>query len=177
MGTRAVIYTRVSSDPHDRGRSVDEQEQDCRAVCRHNGWDVARVFSDNDRSASRYATKTRPEHGKLIGFIESGGADVLVTWESSRAQRDLDAYTKLRRLCERHGILWSYQGRVYDMGESTDRFSTGLDALLAERESDETRKRVLRAVRANAEKGRPHGKLLFGYRREYDPVKSELIGQ
>ena len=56
-----------------------------------NGWEVVRVFTDNDRSASRYATKTRPEHTRLIKFIESGGADVLVTWESSRAQRDLDA--------------------------------------------------------------------------------------
>ena len=76
-------------------------------MCRRNGWEVVRIFTDNDRSASRYATKTRPEHVKLIKFIESGGADVLVTWESSRAQRDLDAYTKLRSLCERHGILWS----------------------------------------------------------------------
>src|SRR3712207_5461062 len=156
---RAVIYTRVSSDPNDRGRSVTEQETDCRAVCAHNGWDVVRVFSDNDRSASRYATKVRREHRQLVTFLESGAADVLVTWESSRAQRDLRAYADLRDLCEERGVLLSYSGRTYDMSESDDRFSTGLDALLAERESDQTRKRVLRAVRANAEKGRPHGKL------------------
>src|SRR3954469_6987933 len=63
------------------------------------------------------------------------------------------------------------------MAESDDRFSPGLDYLLAERESDETRKRVLRAVRANADKGRPHGKLLYGYRREYDPATREFIEQ
>jgi site-specific DNA recombinase len=177
MGTRAVIYTRVSSDPNDRGRSVTEQETECRAVCARNGWGVVAVFSDNDRSASRYATKQRPEHRKLIRYIESGEADVLVTWEASRAQRDLRAYADLRDLCEERGVLLSYSGRTYDMSESDDRFSTGLDALLAERESDQTRKRVLRAVRANAEKGRPHGKLLFGYRRKYDPVTRELIAQ
>ena len=75
------------------------------------------MFSDNDRSASRYARKGRPQHRELIQFIETGGADVLVTWESSRAQRDLDAYTKLRSLCERQGILWSYAGRIYDLRE------------------------------------------------------------
>ena len=58
-------------------------------MCQRNDWTVVAVFSDNDRSASRYATKARPEHRKLIKFIESGNADVLVTWESSRAQRDL----------------------------------------------------------------------------------------
>ncbi len=174
---RAVVYTRVSSDPNDRGRSVTEQEVDCRAVCERNGWEVVRVFSDNDRSASRYATKERPEHRNLIRFIESGAADVLVTWEASRAQRDLAAYARLRDLCERHDVLLSYSGRTFDMAESNDRFSTGLDALLAERESDETRKRVLRAVRANADQGRPHGRLLYGYRREYDAATRELIGQ
>src|SRR4051812_47776861 len=177
MGTRAVIYTRVSSDPNDRGRSVAEQETECRAVCARNRWDVVAVFSDNDRSASRYATKQRPEHRKLIRYIEAGKADVLVTWEASRAQRDLRAYADLRDLCEQRGVLLSYSGRTYDMTESDDRFSTGLNALLAERESDQTRKRVLRAVRANADKGRPHGKLLYGYRREYDPATRELIGQ
>ncbi len=177
MGTRAVIYSRVSSDLNERGRSVAEQEAECRTVCGRNGWDVVAVFSDNDRSASRYATKDRPEYRKLIKFVESGGADVLVTWEASRAQRDMDAYLRLRDLCERRSVLLSYSGRTYDMTESTDRFSTGLDALLAERESEETRKRVLRAVRANADSGRPHGKLLYGYRREYDPATRELIGQ
>jgi site-specific DNA recombinase len=177
MGTRAIIYTRVSSDPNDRGRSVTEQEAECRAVCARDRWDVVAVFGDNDRSASRYATKQRPEHQKLIRYIEAGGADVLVTWEASRAQRDLRAYADLRDLCEQRGVLLSYSGRTYDMAESDDRFSTGLDALLAERESDQTRKRVLRAVRANADKGRPHGKLLYGYRREYDPATRELIGQ
>src|SRR4051812_20914725 len=177
MGMRAVIYTRVSSDPNDRGRSVAEQEAECRSVCQREGWEVMDVYSDNDRSASRYATKDRPEFRRLITFVESGGADVLVTWEASRAQRDMDAYLRLRDLCERRGVLWSYSGRTYDLAESTDRFSTGLDALLAERESDETRKRVLRAVRANADKGRPHGRLLYGYRREYDPATRELVGQ
>jgi site-specific DNA recombinase len=174
---RAVIYTRVSSDPNDRGRSVAEQEADCRAVCGCNGWEVVRVFSDNDRSASRYANRERPEHRKLIKFIEDGHAEVLVTWEASRAQRDLSAYAKLRDLCERRGVLLNYSGRTYDMAEADDRFSTGLDALIAERYTEDTRKRVLRAVRANADKGRPHGKLLFGYRREYDSETGELVRQ
>lgn len=154
-----------------------EQEAECRAVCERNNWEVVGLFSDNDRSASRYATKGRPQYKRLIECVEAGGCDVLVTWEASRAQRDLMAYAHLRNLCERRGVLLSYSGRTYDMAEADDRFGTGLDALLAERESDQTRKRVLRAVRANASKGRPHGRVLYGYRREYDPATREPIGQ
>ncbi|MEU8374740.1 recombinase family protein [Micromonospora sp. NPDC048894] len=164
---RAVIYTRVSSDPNNLGRSVDEQEADCRAVCQREGWQVVRVFSDNDRSASRYAKKERPQYQALRAYLEGGKADVLVMWEGSRAQRDLEAYLSLRNLCARDGIGYSYSGKLYDLTRTDDRFTTGLDALLAEREADVTRDRVMRAVRANAAAGKPHGRLLYGYRRVY----------
>lgn len=169
MGTiqRAVIYTRVSSDPHDTGRSVESQEEECRAYVERQGWTLVRVFDDNDRSASRYARKPRPGYVQLKNFLTAGGADVLVMWEGSRAQRDLRDFLALRDLCAERGIGYSYSGRLYDMNRTDDRFSTGLDALLAEREADVTRDRVLRGMRAAMAKGRPHGKLLYGYRREY----------
>jgi site-specific DNA recombinase len=159
---RAALYCRVSSDPRGTGRSVSEQETECRAVCEREGWEIATVFTDNDRSASRYATKGRPAYEELSRFVAAGKADVLVTWEASRFQRDLDAYVKLRELCRGLNVLWSYSGRTFDLSRTDDRLTTGLDALLAERESDQTRERVMRAVRANAVAGRPHGKLLYG---------------
>jgi site-specific DNA recombinase len=165
---RAAIYTRVSSDPTNLGRSVDEQEAECRAVCAREGWEVVKVFCDNDRGASRHSRKERPQYGALRTYLGTGRADVLVMWEGSRAQRDLAAYASLRDLCVARGILYNYSGRTYDLTRTDDRFSTALDALLAEREADVTRDRVLRAVRANAASGRPHGKLAYGYAREYD---------
>jgi site-specific DNA recombinase len=174
---RAALYCRVSSDPRGTGRSVSEQETECRAVCEREGWEIATVFTDNDRSASRYATKGRPAYEELSRFVAAGKADVLVTWEASRFQRDLDAYVKLRELCRGLNVLWSYSGRTFDLSRTDDRLTTGLDALLAERESDQTRERVMRAVRANAVAGRPHGKLLYGYRREYDGKTGALVAQ
>lgn len=168
MSTRAVIYARLSSDPKDVQRSVEEQEAECRAVCEREGWDVVRVFVDNNRGASRHSRKARPQYAALREYLTAGSADVLVMWEGSRAQRDQRDYLSLRDLCADQGILYNYSGRTYDLTRTDDRFSTGLDALLAEREADVTRDRVLRAVRANAANGRPHGKLLYGYRRVYD---------
>ena len=63
------------------------------------GWTLVRVFDDNDRSASRYARKPRPEYARLKNFLIAGGADVLVMWEGSRAQRDLRDFLALRDLC------------------------------------------------------------------------------
>lgn len=174
---RAAVYTRVSSDPKAIGRSVAEQEAECLAVCERQGWQVVKVFCDNDRSASRYAKKARPAYRQLREFVAGGGCDVLITWECSRAQRDLQDYVSLRELCRKAGVLWSYSGRLYDLSRTDDRFTTGLDALLAERESDVTRDRILRTVRSNAVKGRPHGPLPFGYVREYDPTTGALVRQ
>lgn len=172
---RAIIYARVSSDPKGVGRSVAEQEAECRQVCERQGWEVAKVFTDNDRSA--YNKKARPAYAELIRFVSGGRCDVLVTWEASRFQRDLEAYVSLRDLCRNKGVLWSYSGRTYDLSRLDDRLSTGLDALLAERESDLTRERILRSVRANAAEGRPHGKRPYGYAREYDATTGELLRQ
>lgn len=172
-----MIYTRVSSDPRGHQRSVSEQEAECRAVCEREGWSVVAVHSDNDRSASRFATKARPGFARMLGALDAGEADVLLTWESSRAQRDLGTFVELRQALVSRGVLWHYGGRTFDMSKARDRKETARDALDAEGASDETSERVQRSVRANAAAGRPHGKLLYGYRREYDPTTRALVGQ
>lgn len=163
---RAIIYTRVSADATGLGRSVSEQEADCRAVCEREGWSVAEVLTDNDIGASRWSRKDRPEYRRLRQVLQSG--DVLVMWEASRAQRDMDAYLELRELCASRGVLWSYSGKTYDLSRGDDRFTTGLDALLSERESEMTRERVMRTMRANLAAGKPHGKVPYGYQRAVD---------
>jgi len=173
---RALIYTRVSKDKR-QGRSVEEQEAECRRVCEHEGWTIADVLTDNDRSASRYAAKTRPAWEQVKHRIATDGIDVLVTWEASRSSRDLAGFVELRDLCQAHGVRLNYKGRTLDLDVTNDRFEAGLHAILAERESDETRDRILRAVRSQAQQGRPHGRVLYGYKRTYDPETGALTGQ
>lgn len=174
---RAAIYTRVSTVVGGSTRSVTEQEADCQECARREHWEVVKAFCDNDRSASRYAKKERPAYRQLQEYIAQGLCDVLVTWENSRAQRDLEDYVRLRELCRKYSVLWCYSGRIFDLSRTDDRLTTGLDALLSERESDVTRDRILRAMRANAGQGRPHGKLLYGYAREYDSRTGALVRQ
>jgi len=173
----ALIYTRVSSDRSGRARSVTEQEADCRAVCEREGWTVRDVLVDNDAGASRWSRKDRPAYRKLASLLRAGGVGVLVTWEASRAQRDLSAYVQLRDLCAGQKVLWSYGGRTYDFERYDDRLSTGLDALLSEREADVTRERVVRALKGRRDAGAPHGKLAYGYRRVIDPNTGETTGR
>ncbi|MGW0039863.1 recombinase family protein, partial [Gordonia sp. NPDC003376] len=164
---RAIIYTRVSNDHSGRSTSTDDQERECRELCRTRDWDVAEVLCDDDIGASRWSSKDRPAYRRLADVLRSG--DVLVTWEASRAQRDLAAYVELRDLCAERGVAWCYSGRLYDLSHGDDRFSTGLDALLAEKEAEQIRERVLRGKRASALAGRPAGRAPYGYRPVRDP--------
>lgn len=175
MTQRALIYTRVSQD-RAGGRSPAEQEAEARAHCDREGWTVVEVVTDS-AGASRHSKGKRAGWKLVHDLLAAGAVDVLVTWEASRAQRDLAAYAALRDLCVQHRVHWCYSGRLHDMADADDRFRTGLDALLAEREADETAERVQRAMRANAAAGRVHGRRLYGYQRVYDPETGRPTGQ
>jgi site-specific DNA recombinase len=173
----AVIYTRVSQDRND-GRSVEDQERECRAECERREWPVRAVFCDNNISASRFG-KDRPEWERLKTELRQG--DVLVMWEASRAARDLLEFVTLRNQCAELCVPLCYGGKVVDLTLGDDRFAAGLDALIAERESEQTRVRVLRGKRAGALEGRPAGRVPWGYKMispgvwEPDPVEAPRI--
>lgn len=170
-----MIYTRVSKDKA-TGRSVAEQEEVCRRVCAQEGWTVADVLVDNDIGASRHSkVKDRPAYNKLKRDLRAG--DVLVTWEASRAQRDLADYVVLRDLCTQLDVLWSYSGRTFDLSRSDDRFMTLLDMGLAEKEVDQTRERIMRTLAANVAAGKPHGVRAYGYRIVRDPNSGRPLGR
>ena len=175
---RAGIYCRASSDPRERGLSVETQEEDARAWCALNGIEVDWVIVDNDYSASLWASKERPGYQRVQGNLAGAApVDVLVTRNSSRLQRDLEVYVQVRKLCAQYGVLWTYNGRVYDLTRTDDRFSTGLDALMDERRASEIRDDVVKSVRKRVRDGKPHGRVTYGYVPVYDPHTGAPIGR
>lgn len=175
--TRAVIYTRVSSDPKATLRSTAEQETECRSWVGQHGWDLAGVFTDNDRSASRYSKKDRPDWQRLTDRLATGDVDVLVVWEISRATRDRLVWAALVEVCVDQRVKLCVGGRLYDLEDPDDAFALDLTSSMSVRESSVTRKRVMRAMAANATAGRPHGRLTYGYERVYDESSGRLLEQ
>lgn len=170
-----LIVARVSRDSSGIGRSVEEQVADGLAWCEKENWNPVKVIREQG-SASRFSSrKGRDEWQEALRWIRSGRIQALLTWENSRATRDLTGYTELREACARYGVQWGYGRKLYDLANRDDRFRTGLDALLAEDEAARTSERIKRAVNANASAGKPHGKNVFGYRRVYDPGTRALL--
>ncbi len=171
-GLRGGSYARKSSyqgKKARKGESVREQLDANQRDADRLGVTMVEVFIDDDRSASRHGANTeREDFERMIEWIETGKIDIAFAWASTRLQRDLAVYVRLRDACAAHGVLWCYGGKVYDPRDKDDRFRTAIDAVLGEREVDELRANVMRSLRANAIAGKPHGRKVYGYRRIYD---------
>ncbi|PXA76860.1 recombinase family protein [Auritidibacter sp. NML100628] len=173
----AIVYGRASKDRTKRERSIGDQIEDCRTWCAQQGWSVAHVIKDADRSASQWRTREREGWEEALELIRSGKYGALVSWEPSRAGRDLAIYVQLRAAFQQYGVLYMTHGRVYDLDRSDDAFMMGFEFLRAEADANTMRERQLRTSRLRAQKGKPHGRLPYGYRRVYDEKTRELIRQ
>ncbi|KAB7850201.1 recombinase family protein [Streptomyces mobaraensis] len=174
----AYLYGRNSVDPKKKGRSVQDQLHAGRRLCETYGWPIVGVFDkDVGRSASRHARRTRSDFEAMLEGIEAGKCRIVVAFEASRYYRDLEVYVRLRNACAANGVLLCYDGTIYDLSKREDRKATAQDALQAEDEVEGIRERNLRTMRSIAEKGRPHGRPLYGYTRRYDPDTGDLVDQ
>ena len=163
---RALRYQRASQDKKEQGKSVTDQGKLNVKEINSHGWMDAGSFTDNDRSASRHATKEREKFELLIEAIQAGKGDVLVIWEMSRKERDLAVYVKIRDMCHEVGLFfWLVGGVLFDLRDKNDRMMLGFQAVQAEWMADSIRDNVLRGIVGAAEAGRPHGTVTYGYRR------------
>ena len=178
-GKRAAIYARKSNEDLKRpGKSVRDQLTTQRRLAARECWDVVAELQDDGIGASRHSRKVgRAGFAELLRLIDASDVDVVSIEELSRATRQLGVYAALIDACaEAHLDLW-VGGRRYDPDSPDDRLALGITAVVDAAEADRTRNRVRRGVREAAVEGRPHGRLLYGYRREYDAATGALVRQ
>lgn len=84
---RAVGYARISKDDLRQGNGVQRQEQGIRTYAEREGWELVDVLSDNDLSASKYATKPRPGYERFLHLARSGAVERAVIYRVDRLLR------------------------------------------------------------------------------------------
>lgn len=166
----AWIYDRVSTDRSGVKRSVGEQGDANRDVCDAQGWTIGLHLADNDRSASRFATKKRDAWEQIRAGLEHGECHVLILWESSRGDRRLAEWIGLLDVCRDRGILIHITSHhhTYDVRRRRDYKTLAEEGIDSADDSEKTSERVTRTVESTAMKGLPHAHVLYGYRREYE---------
>lgn len=174
MPTATAIYCRISQDSTGTALGVARQEKDCRQWAERQGWTVADVLIDNDRSA--YSGRRRPEYQRLLEGIEAGTYDSLVTWHPDRLHRspvELEAFIEL---VERHHLTVAMvTAGDYDLGTPDGRLSARIVGAVARKESEDKSRRIRRKHLELAETGKVSGggRRPFGYERDRVTIRPD----
>lgn len=149
---RAAIYVRISQDREGAGLGVGRQEADCRALVDRLGGAVAEVYVDNDLSA--YSGRPRPAYQRLLGQIEAGRLDAVVTWHNDRLHRSPLELEHYIAASERYGVLThSVQAGQIDLSTASGRVHARMLGTFARYESEIKAERVRRKSLQKAQAG------------------------
>jgi DNA invertase Pin-like site-specific DNA recombinase len=178
MPLRAGNLGRVSKDKSGTVRSVSEQHEANRAEIDANGHlEVSRY--EDEGSASRFATKERPDWIRLLADIEADRLDIVYMWDSARGSRELEDWAGFLRRCREHHVLIyvTTSGRTYNMDNGHDWKTLADDGVDAAFESEKKSRDAKRGLAANRRNGLPHGICKFGFERIHDEKTGALLGQ
>jgi DNA invertase Pin-like site-specific DNA recombinase len=132
-------------------------------------------FTDEDRSASQFATKVRDAWVDLLARVRAGEATHVFVWLFDRAFRTTEAAEELLEACRQGGALivqTAGNPTTADPRNPDDVFRLKLAGLLAEYEIAKMAMRQRRSKQANAELGRaPGGCRRFGYEPGFTGVR------
>lgn len=171
---RAAIYARISRNPDGTSTGVDRQEQDCRQVVERNGWQLVEVYTDDDVSA--FKGKDRPAWTRMLRDAGDGRVDVVVAWHDDRLWRNVVEQQTVFVQLAGYGVNHvQVAGRTYDTASADDSFLSGIQALVAQKESADKSRRLIRQRQELAASGAPHvgGRRPFGYERDMVTIRPD----
>ncbi|MBQ0900879.1 recombinase family protein [Micromonospora sp. U21] len=182
---RCAIYCRISQDRESEEKGVTRQEEDCRELAAQHGWEVVRVYVDNDISASTRSKKTRPDYDAMIASVRAGAIDVIVSYSNGRLTRRPMELEDVIKVHEQNGVLiHTVKSGNDDLSTADGRMVARIKAAVDAGEVERTAERVARAARQRREEGRLHGGARtfgyvhgspLGYCQEIDPLAAKAI--
>lgn len=162
---RAVVYTRQSLDKSGEGLAVARQQEACEKLCADRGWQVVRVLTDNDKSAS--SGKRRPAYEELLQAVDSREADVVVVWHVDRLVRRLADLEDVIERCEKAGVRLATVSGDVDLTTDQGRLVARILASVARAEVERKGARQRSAqAQAAAQGRRVGGRRPFGYEQD-----------
>ena len=174
MTTHAVTYCRISADKLEQGAGVDRQRIDTERVCETNGWAITERLVDNDRSASKYARKTREGWMRLLELLEAKQVDAVVAYDLDRLTRKPDELAPLIVAAERGVKIVTVTGSVLNLSTADGIFASRILLAVAEKEAANASRRQIAKLRHDADAGRPHWpRRPFGFTLDGEIVPAE----
>lgn len=185
----AGIYARISKDDG-TALGVGRQLKDARAEAERRGYTIYQEWVDNDMSASKGIK--RPGFEALLDATSNGEIQVILCFDLDRLTRTPSEMERLITATQAHNVQVIANGSLVDMSTPSGRLMARVKGAVAKSEVEQSSVRIKRKLLENAREGRSHGKIPFGWIREYnvdaagrvtampdklDPVKAEALRQ
>src|SRR4030095_16540530 len=111
------------------------QEPPCRDFCAQQGWTVAKVYIDDNRSAYKRNVK-RDDFERMLADVRAGRIDAIVTWQADRLLRTVVDAAATVAIAKRHRTTIAKVGGTIDLQTASGRKRFYDLAVAAEFESD-----------------------------------------
>jgi site-specific DNA recombinase len=172
---QAGIYIRISRA---RRELLDAQRQQppCEAFAKAQGWDVAEVYIDDNRSAWKRGIR-RDSFERMLADVRAGKIDAIVTWQADRLLRTVEDASAIINIAKSFGTIIANVGGTIDLSTASGRKRFYDLAVAAEYESDLRSERLKLKHAELAADGRWEGGMRgFGYDLEpYPDVASGRV--
>lgn len=170
---RVATYCRISDDREGKSLGVQRQREDCEALIKARGWQLAARFVDNDLSA--YSGKPRPAYLEMLDAVRGGQVDGIVAWHPDRLHRSPRELEDFLAVVEQYGVaVDTVQAGHWDLSSPSGRMTARILGSVARHESEHKSERVQRALEQRATMGVSHGKVAYGWARSVLPDGSKV---
>jgi len=160
--TRAAVYVRVSSDEQVQGYSLDAQERAGRLYCEMHGWEVAKLYRDEGRSARTEQIAKRPAFAEMLKDAEAGVIDVVIVHKLDRFARNLVVTIETLQRLERAGVSFVSISEQMDFSTPIGKMTLSMLASLAQYYSDNLSWETKKGKAERKRQGLYNGLLPFG---------------
>ena len=157
---------------------MERQRTDCEDLARRLGWPVARVFTDNDVSAS--TGRRRPEYEAMLTAVQSGEVTAILAWHTDRLHRRPTELERFIDIIREHDVaVQTVRAGELDLSTASGQMVARMLGVIAKGETDRSQERIRAQKAQAASRGvyrggpRPFGYLADGV--TLDPVESAMI--
>ncbi|MEV2226992.1 recombinase family protein [Streptomyces phaeochromogenes] len=174
---RAVIYTRISSDPTGNAGGVTRQEEACRKLAADLGWRVVGVKVDDDLTAIGKGSRRaqRPGYTAVLDMLTAREADAVIVWHTDRLYRQARDLEPLIEIVDRtHAVIRPVQQGELDLATASGRMVARILASVSTHEVEHAIERMKDKKAANRRSGvHSGGPRPFGFK----PVRKTPRGE
>ncbi len=155
MATQCAIYTRVSSEKQAAGDKVSMKKQLrlCQEYAARMGWQVAGEYSDPGISGRKW--EERPGLQALLADAAAGQFSVLLCYDTDRAARANEGFSRLAMELKTHGLLLAtVNGGITDLRNPNEELTYTVKGAVATYEAQNLVRKMREARAEYAAQGR-----------------------